>query len=419
MREARDLLREAVKIDPSFAPAWAQLGGAINFMGADGASVRAEEANWQKEALATAQRSIAIDPNLAEGHAMLAFIHGFDTDEGRAHLRRAVTLDPNNPQTIYWLGNAAGYAGDFDTKEKAIRRALELDPLWRRPIEAVAQWAIAKGDREEAYGYVERLRSADPSAAVEIEMALAREEGDLSRVVQIGRKDPIITSTTAAKLSLAWSLMELGYVQEGLLLAGASPFDRLVHQGRMPDRKAILDHLRPYMGYSEELFMVQPIVIALIRAGRCEDVASIYDQRASRMGQLAKIKEGNREPRRSLSGLVGWCMAKVGRANEARQLYRAADEANRVFLASPEKTAADYVMAATNHAVMGRRNQALDQLERGIAKGLFAFEGFNLELGEAPWFASLRGDPRFERLRKIARARLQKERRETEALGVI
>ena len=76
-------------------------------------------------------------------------------------------------------------------------------------------------------------------------------------------------------------------------------------------------------------------------------------------------------------------------------------------------------MAATNHAVMGRRNQALDQLERGIAKGWFAFEGFNLELGEAPWFASLRGDPRFERLRKIARARLQKERRETEALGVI
>mgnify|MGYP003577735494 CR=1 FL=1 len=42
-----------------------------------------------------------------------------------------------------------------------------------------------------------------------------------------------------------------------------------------------------------------------------------------------------------------------------------------------------------------------------------------LELGEAPWFAGLRGDPRFERLRKIAKARLQKERRETEALGLI
>ena len=137
------------------------------------------------------------------------------------------------------------------------------------------------------------------------------------------------------------------------------------------------------------------------------------------MSQLANIKDGNREPRRALAGLVGWCMAKIGRANEARQLYRAADEANRVFLASPEKTPWDYVMTATNEAVMGRRQRALAQLEQGVANGWFAFEGLNLELGEAPWFASLRGDPRFERLRKIARARLLKERRETVGLGVI
>ena len=163
MREARDLLRDAVKLDPGFAPAWAQLGGAINFLGEHNASeTNAADDDWQREALAAAQRAIAIDPNLAEGHAMLAFIHGFDTDQGRAHLRQAMTLDPNNPQTIYWSGNAAGYAGDFEAQKKATRRALELDPLWRRPIEVVGKWAIARGERDEAYRYVERLRSADP-----------------------------------------------------------------------------------------------------------------------------------------------------------------------------------------------------------------------------------------------------------------
>lgn len=420
MREARDLLREAVKFDPNFAPAWAQLGGAINLIGSENKMVGGEQdPSWRREALAAAERSIALDPNLAEGHAMVALIHGFDTDKGRAHLVRAVVLDPNNPQTIYWSGIAAGYAGDFAANERAVRRALELDPLWRRPIEVAGKWAIWRGNRDEAYGYVERLRSADLSAAVEIEMSFARAEGDLSRVVQIGRQEPMIASTTAAKLSLAWSLIELGYVQEGLLLGQADPFDRLLYQGRLPDRQAILSHLRPFIGYSEEYFMVEPVVIELVRRGRCGDVAAIYDLPNSRLRQLSQIKDGNRDPRLSLAGLVGWCMARIDRVSEANQLLRAADEAGRVILANRVYGSPDLIGIATNDAILGRRQQALTRLEQAVAGGWIAFEGFNFELSEAPWFASLRGDPRFERLRATTKARLQKERRETEALGVI
>lgn len=420
MREARDLLRQAVAIDPDFAPAWAQLGGAINFIGPPDQSLGSNpDSSWRQEALAAARRSIELDPNLAEGHAMLAFIYGFDSDKGRAHLRSAVALDPNNPQTIYWLGIAASYAGDYAANEKAVRRALEIDPLWRRPIEVVGQWAIWEGRRAEAYRYVDRLRSTDPSAAVEIEMSFAREEGDLSRVIEVGRREPMIAGTTAAKMSLAWSLIELGYVQEGLLLGEADPFDRLLHQGKLPGRQAILDHLRPFIGYSEELIMVRPVLLELVRTGRCADVAALYDQRESRLRNLARITDGNRESRVSLAGLTGWCLAKVGRAGDARQLYRAADEADRVVLSNRAIGPADLVGIATNDAVMGRRELALARLEKAVAKGWLTYEGFNFELGEAPWFAALRGDPRFERLRKITATRLLKERRETEALGVI
>lgn len=420
MREARDLLRKAIAIDPSFAPAWAQLGGVLNFIGPPDPPLHGSIDNsWRQEALTTVQRSIELDPNLAEGHAMLAFIHGFDTDEGRAHLRRALLLDPNNPQTIYWSGIAASYAGDFVTNERAIRRALEIDPLWRRPIEVVGQWAIWEGRRAEAYQYVDRLRSADPSAAVEIEMSFAREEGDLSRVIEIGRREPMIASTTAAKLSLAWSLIELGYVQEGLLLGGSDPFDRLLHQGRLPGRQAILDHLRPFVGYSEELFMVRPVILELIRTGRCADVTALYDQPASNVRHLGQIKDGNRESRMSMAGLMGWCLARVGRTAEAAQLYRAADEAGRVILANRAVGPTDLVGIATNDALMGRRELALARLEKAVAKGWLTYEGFNFKLGDAPWFAALRDDPRFERLRKITGAKLQKERRETAALGVV
>lgn len=46
--EARDLLREAVNIDPDFAPAWAQLGGAITFIG--GREI-GREADWKADEL--------------------------------------------------------------------------------------------------------------------------------------------------------------------------------------------------------------------------------------------------------------------------------------------------------------------------------------------------------------------------------
>ncbi len=420
MLEARELLRQAVRIDPNFAPAWAQLGGVINFIGPETSpDANGPENGWHDEALVMARRSIALDPKLAEGHAMLAFIQGFDTEEGRAHLRQALALGPNNAQIIYWHGLAAGYAGDVATSRKAIRRALEIDPLWRRPIESAGQWAIWEGQREEAYRYVGRLRGADPSAAVEIEMAFAREEGDLSRVVEIGRREPMIVGTTSAKMTLSWSLIELGYVQEGLLLGEADPFDRLLHHGRLPSRQAILDHVRPFIGYSEELFMVRPILMELARTNRCADVAALYDQPASRLRELGKVKAGNWQSRMSLGGLMGWCLAKAGRRVEAAQLYRAADDAGRIDLPDKMMGPADLVSIATNDAILGRRERALGRLERAVAMGWLAYEGLNFRLCDMPWFASLQAEPRFHRLCRVTEAKLQRERLETAALGVI
>ncbi len=420
MLEARELLRQAVGIDPNFAPAWAQLGGVINFIGPEGNRADGTPDNgWHKEALAMARRSIALDPKLAEGHAMLAFIQGFDSDEGRAHLRQAVALGPNNPQILYWHGLAAGYAGDLATAQKAILRALEIDPLWRRPIESAGQWAIRNGRREEAYRYVSKLRRVDPSAAVEIEMAFAREEGDLSRVIEIGRREPMVVGTTAAKLTISWSLIELGYVQEGLLLGEAGPFDRLLHQGRLPDRQAILDHVRPFIGYSEELFMIQPILLELMRTDRCADVAALYDQPGTRLRELAKVRAGNWKSRMNMAGLVGWCLAKIGRQADAQHLYRAADAAGRIDLPYKLLSPMDLVANASNDAVLGRPERALGHLEEAVSKGWLTYEGLNFKLCEIPWFAPLHGDQRFRRLCQITEAKLHKERLETAALGVI
>ncbi len=421
MDEARDLLQRAVKIDPNFAPAWAQLGGALTFIGdrdpASGGDLRKANAR----ALAAARQAVSLDPNLAEGHQMLGFVVGYDTADGRAHLRRALQLDPRNPQTIYWWGNAAGAAGDYALQERAARRALMLDPLWRRPAESVAGYALIDGRRSEAYSYVERLRDSDPHAALEVEMSLLHSEGDLSRVVQLGRAEGNITAVqgSAAKMSLAWSLLELGYVREALLIGGVSPFERLIYLRALPERAAILVETSESVGASEEPWLLMPLLLELARTGRHADIAALFDRPRSAINRLRRIEEGNRQHRAQMSAIIGYALSRVGRHREAAQLFRAADEANRVLLANRKMSPVALAEIAVSESNLGRGDSAIVLLQRAVARGWFAFEGSNYRLDEMPGLMRLRGDPRFERLVRITNARRDRERRETEALRLI
>jgi len=421
MREARELLEEAVKIDPGYAPAWAQLAGAIWFVGENtplsSGNVRAQNAR----ALMAARKAVALDPDLAEAHQMLAFVIGFHTTEGRAHLRHALQLDPRNPQTLYWWGNAAALAGNSPLQERAVRRALALDPLWRRPADAVARFDLNHGRRVEAHRIVERLRAADPDAALEVEMGLLQEAGDLSRVVELGRAQGNIASVqgSAAKMSLAWSLGQMGYVPEALLIGGVSPFDRLVYLRRVPDRQIILAETLDLVGVSEEAWMLTPLVLELARTNRHADIAALFDRPRSAINHLQRIEDGNRLYRAILAPTVGRSLSRLNRHRESARLFDAADDAIRVMLARggiPPSTLADI---AASEAILGRRDKALALLENAVSKGWFAYDGLSYRLDEVPGLMDLRDDHRFERLVRITNGRRARERRETEALGLI
>ena len=419
--EARDMLREAVNIDPDFAPAWAQLGGAITFIG--GREI-GREADWkaaQYEALKAARRSIRLDPSLAEGYQMLGFISGYETQEGRAYLAHALRLDPRNPQTLFWWGVAALLSGDNPLAARAFRRAMELDPYWVRPVEFAAVYALNEGRRTEAYSYVERLRPVDPAAALEVEMMLVHEEGDLSRAIKLGRAEGNIqvVSATTAKMDLAQSLIELGYVREAALIADLPRFERQAHLRKLPDRATILAETRPYVGIREELFYLWPLMIELSRSERYADLVALYDRPGSDLGRLRIIEESNRDARAKGAPFFALALAKSGRTREAAQLFRAADEGIRVTLARGMVAPKNLPELATSQAIMGRKEEALKLLEEAVAKGWFAYEGLTYRMDELPWFASLRGNPRFERLVRITESRRSRERRETEALGLI
>ena len=125
---AIELLTQALKIDPKYAPAWAKLSEATRIA----AQARGPEAVITSTPLAEAQarRALALAPDLAEGHAALGLVLGFGSPEAQQHLRRAAQLDPANGEAMVWLGIAHKAAGDFDSELADYRNAIQIDPLW-------------------------------------------------------------------------------------------------------------------------------------------------------------------------------------------------------------------------------------------------------------------------------------------------
>ncbi|MDE2091616.1 MAG: tetratricopeptide repeat protein, partial [Gammaproteobacteria bacterium] len=101
-RSAQSIVRlcaRAIEIDPNYAQAWAL--SAIAYR-----SLREVEGGRSDEGMAATDRALALDPNLAEAHAVRAqilLING-DTDTAAAEVTTALKLDPES----YEVNRAAG-----------------------------------------------------------------------------------------------------------------------------------------------------------------------------------------------------------------------------------------------------------------------------------------------------------------------
>jgi tetratricopeptide (TPR) repeat protein len=104
-KRAIEYLERAIRLEPDYAAAYAELSEAWRARGVLGSkSFREVEA----PALAAALKAIELDPNLAEGHLSLGnlkYVYDWDWSGAEEEMKRAVALDPNS-----WFAHAA-YAG--------------------------------------------------------------------------------------------------------------------------------------------------------------------------------------------------------------------------------------------------------------------------------------------------------------------
>lgn len=126
--QALEHFAEATVSDPHYARAYAELAVTYNLMG---------EYTWinprdaRSLGKAAAEQAIADDPTLAEAHAALGFsdwFYGWNRAAGGRELRRAIQLDPNNPDAHHWYAQVLMTEGRFAEAEQQMRDALSFDP---------------------------------------------------------------------------------------------------------------------------------------------------------------------------------------------------------------------------------------------------------------------------------------------------
>jgi TolB-like protein/DNA-binding winged helix-turn-helix (wHTH) protein/Tfp pilus assembly protein PilF len=130
-RKAIDSYRQAIAADAKYAPAYAGIADAYWLLGAPGWEVEPPSV-LLKKAEENAERALALDANLAEGHAVLAMVrlaYRWDREGSEREIQEAIRLNPSYAQAHQYYSTTLTTMGKFDQAIAESKRALELDPL--------------------------------------------------------------------------------------------------------------------------------------------------------------------------------------------------------------------------------------------------------------------------------------------------
>jgi adenylate cyclase len=126
-RRAVDSYRKAIQLDPNYAAAYAELA-ISEFYVANNSGDTTEK----QQALATADKAVALAPNEADGYAVrgfLRFIFAWDWTGAQSDFAKALALNPGDNRFQRRYGALLGTLGRLPESIVVLKKATELDPL--------------------------------------------------------------------------------------------------------------------------------------------------------------------------------------------------------------------------------------------------------------------------------------------------
>jgi TolB-like protein/DNA-binding winged helix-turn-helix (wHTH) protein len=412
---AADLLRDAIRLDSGYAPAWSSLAEATAMQGALGD--RETFIDAVRRARGYASHAIRLAPDLPEAHRAFGDLLGHGDPRGVAHLRRAAVLDPNDARNLIGLGTAFKATGDFGSEMAAYRRANEIDPLW---YATTGQRAIAmaeRGGRAQAQAIGQRNL---PDKEANLHILLGRIAWIFADYSEAARHWAIVARSNSPRWSntaqrTLYDATHAVGVRTGELVdvpdlpSGRNNWRAWVHAPPDPDewRQRNRDEIASAVYRKHNLIAAK----FMLKVGRSSEIIATYDSPVGLFG-LSSARRVRVDQVREVP-VAALALRSVGRGAEANRLLREADAAVRTVYSRGQAPFWFDADAAALFAVEGRRNEALSTLERAFRRGWRQNGSSDLrDFADEPVFRSLHGDPRFERLRAGLATHYARERAE-------
>ncbi len=161
--------QKATELDPNFARAWTGLAlteynRVAGIAGSSGGNFKA----GFDRVRAYATNAIDLEPDNVEAYiaqAMVAQGADWELAEALKFSQKAVALNPNNPDSLGWLGNSYFFMTDFDAAIDAYEKAVALDPLDITSLRQLGDVNAAAGNFDEALVNFNRVLELSPGSA--------------------------------------------------------------------------------------------------------------------------------------------------------------------------------------------------------------------------------------------------------------
>lgn len=141
IKAAKEIFESAIKIDPTYAPAYSGLADAYSFLGQYSTAIPRSIANRTARELAS--KALEINPDLAEARATLGLLlaQEYDFAAGERELRRAISLNPSYSNAHLWLGEfVLASQGRYDECLEELNMAELADPMSIVVLEDQFDW---------------------------------------------------------------------------------------------------------------------------------------------------------------------------------------------------------------------------------------------------------------------------------------
>jgi TolB-like protein/Flp pilus assembly protein TadD len=415
MREASRLLDQALAIDADYAPALAQKALVTVLMSDSVGSygdIPADEA--YADARLTVDRALAIDPKLAEAHAVSGLIMGGEMDRSNAEeievLEYALSLNPNLDNTRNWLSTAYGEAGRRDESRALLESVVERDPMYGPAFANLIQSYLATRDFDLAnalVGRVERIVGETDDVNQSWGM-IAVAQGDTARAIRHLRKSyELNPRATVNQLWYAFALEAIGefeaMIEVGVPVQAVSGLDQL---GRHDEAQAVLDTISlGTSGNDENNAIISAFAEHYVATGQYDDAIRYVEENFESLdAMLQQFERADGSNSRYLAPLA-YAYLQEGRDAEFKILTDALAESEARREVARNTSYGSIINSIDLAALTGTDEEVLVQIQR-----LIDSNGVGVNIFDTPLYDRMADNAEFQKLNAILVKRANDER---------